>query len=252
MSISSNLSVRLHLLRTALTKRFIYTDIVDLACAYGNLPVEDVIGDLEPIAMLRQVGGLATHAWPDFSAIKPDSMIGGPAHRQDWSSERNAAEFVGRLAAVMEARVVIELGCFIGYTSLHIATALRTQATAGHLHYVDCADEYLATTGDNLRRLSLDAWATPHRGTSCDPALLTKLPRQADLVFIDTTHGYEDTRDEIATYGPRLTPGGCLALHDSIRFPGVRRAIAEVRDRFRICTFATERGNGLSVLLPQR
>lgn len=252
MSLSSNLRIRLRLLRAVLTKRFIYPDVTDVALAFGNLPVPDVAGDLEPIDLLGRVGGLDARPWPDFSALRQDAMIGGPTERQNWSSERNAAEFIGRFTAALEAGVVIELGCFIGYTSAHIATALRAQPRPGHLHYVDCADDYLAATAANLKRFGLEGLATPHRGTSCDPTVLAELPAAADLIFIDTTHGYDDTRAEIAAYGPRLSSRGCLALHDSIRFPGVRRAVSEVSDRFRICTFATERGNGLSVLLPRR
>ena len=252
MSLSSNLRIRMRLLRAVLTKRFIYPDVVDVALTFGNLPVPDVAGDLEPIDLLHHVGGLDSRAWPDFSALRPDAMVGGPTDRENWSSERNAAEFIGRFTAALQAGVVIELGCFIGYTSAHIATALRSQRQPGHLHYVDCADDCLVATAANLKRFGLESLATPHRGTSCDPAVLAELPSAADLIFIDTTHAYEDTRVEIATHAPRLSSRGCLALHDSIRFPGVRRAIAEVRDRFRICTFATERGNGLSVLVPRR
>jgi len=56
---------------------------------------------------------------------------------------------------------------------------------------------------------------------------------------------------EIDQYARRLAPGGCLALHDSIRWGGVRRAVREAADRFHTLTFATDDGNGLTVLRPR-
>jgi hypothetical protein len=35
-----------------------------------------------------------------------------------------------------------------------------------------------------------------------------------DMVFIDTDHTYETTRDEIAAWSPHVRLGGCLAFHD--------------------------------------
>jgi predicted O-methyltransferase YrrM len=251
VSVSSNLRTRMKLMRAALTKRFIYPDVVEVALGLGDLPVEDVAADLDPIELLWRVEAPGPTVRPDFSRILISEMLGAPADRADWSSERCSAEFLGRLAAVMQAQTVIEVGCFIGYTTAHLTTALRNVARGGRVHFVDCEKPYLETTYANLQRLGLADLGTAHLGTACDTSLLAALPDQADLIFIDTTHSYEDTLAEIATYAPRLSARGCLALHDSIRFPGVRRAMSEVRDQFQICTFATERGNGLSVLVPR-
>jgi predicted O-methyltransferase YrrM len=251
MNIWTNLRPRLRLLQTALTKRFIYADVVEMATNYGNLPVTDVEGNLDPVDMLWRLSKIPSEHRLDFSALSPTNMLTGPADRQEWSSEKNAAEFIGRLTAVMNAQTVFEIGCFIGYTTTHVATALHARGDAGRTHIVDCEQSYLDTTMANLRRLGLDHLTTAHLGSACDPAVLEALPRKADLIFIDTTHTYDDTRAEIIAYKDRLNPGGCLALHDSVRFPGVRRAIREVNDVFDICTFATERGNGLSVLVPR-
>jgi predicted O-methyltransferase YrrM len=78
--------------------------------------------------------------------------------------------------------------------------------------------------------------------------VLAALPPQADLIFLDTSHAYPDTLEEVLAYAPRLAPGGCLVMHDSISIAGVRRSLEELPDRFRRLTFATERGNGVTVL----
>jgi hypothetical protein len=41
------------------------------------------------------------------------------------------------------------------------------------------------------------------------------LPTQADVIFVDTSHTYEHTRDEIDRWLPRLAPGGAMMFHDT-------------------------------------
>jgi len=250
MSLLNNLRVRGRLLRAALTRRFVYPDVVSLALEHGHLPVVDVAADLEPFAFFEHVAGDGAMPRVDFTALA-SLAVEESETTAEWTSERGTAEFVARLAALMRAQTVFEIGCFTGYTTAHLATVLHAANRDGRLHYLDFDAAHLAKAAARLRQLQLDHLATPHRGRSTDPAVLAALPATADLVFIDTTHGYEDTRDEIALYGRRLAPRGLLVLHDSIRFPGVRQAIGEVRAAYRVFTFATERGNGLTVLVPR-
>jgi hypothetical protein len=50
-----------------------------------------------------------------------------------------------------------------------------------------------------------------------------------DLVFVDAEHTYEDTRDLLVAYLPKMRPGGTLAGHDyHPDYPGVERAVREV------------------------
>lgn len=249
MSLLSNLHVRSRLLRTALTKRYVYRDVLEIASAHASLPITDVAGNVDPFALLARLARPDGDLHPDFPALAPDTLAGAPTGDPEWSSERSAAEFVARLAAAMRARTVFEVGCFIGYTSLHIASVLG-KIPGGRLHIVDIDDACIAATLANIGRFASSECITAYTGASCAPSILAKLPATADIIFIDTSHTYEDTRAEIAAYGTRLAAGGCLVLHDSVRFPGVRKAIGEVRSRFDVCTFATERSNGMSVLIP--
>jgi predicted O-methyltransferase YrrM len=108
--------------------------------------------------------------------------------------------------------------------------------------------DYLDKTVANLRRHSLDTLVVPIRGMSLDSAVLAAVPLKVDLVFLDTSHAYPDTLQEILAYTPRLAPDGVLVMHDSISIAGVRRSLEELPDRFHRLTFATERGNGVTVL----
>ncbi len=245
----SNISARLRLLRTALMRRFIYTDIVAMAEQYG-LSIRDVCADVEPFEFAALATG-SPLSGPDFSVLREADFTAADAYAAGWSSEPSVGRFLGRLAAARRAAVVIELGCFVGWSTAHIALALAKSNPAGRVHYLDYDRRYLDTAGANLRRLGLEAQGQPHQGMSTDPAVQSALPAKADIVFIDTSHDYECTLQEIDHYGARLNPGGCLVLHDSLSASGVRRAVYERKDRFRVATFATERSNGITVLWPQ-
>ncbi|HVP24109.1 MAG TPA: class I SAM-dependent methyltransferase [Conexivisphaerales archaeon] len=50
-----------------------------------------------------------------------------------------------------------------------------------------------------------------------------------DFVFIDTIHTYEDTREQLLAYMPKVKVGGHLGIHDfEIGFSGEDQAIAEL------------------------
>ncbi len=50
---------------------------------------------------------------------------------------------------------------------------------------------------------------------------------EMDLIFIDTSHEYQHTVDEIKLYAPLLRKGGAFAFHDTESFPDVMRAIQD-------------------------
>jgi predicted O-methyltransferase YrrM len=156
--------------------------------------------------------------------------------------------FLGQLVFYKKPAVVVELGCFVGWTSAHLAMAIHANAT-GKLYCVDCEQNYLDVTLANLKRLGLDKAAALLLGTSMDTKVVSALPNKIDVLFIDTSHRYPDTLDEILFYAPRMAEGGYMVLHDSVSWAGVRRSIAEVAGRFRVLTFVTEKGNGVSVLV---
>jgi cephalosporin hydroxylase len=42
-----------------------------------------------------------------------------------------------------------------------------------------------------------------------------RLPPQADVIFVDTSHRYDHTRAELAAWTPRLSPRGVMLFHDT-------------------------------------
>jgi predicted O-methyltransferase YrrM len=61
-------------------------------------------------------------------------------------------------------------------------------------------------------------------GDSADPATLDCLEeilgaRPIDLLFIDGDHSFDGVKADLVSYGPKVAPGGLVALHDICLFP---------------------------------
>jgi len=248
--ILSNLQSRTRLLLTALSRRYIWSDISVMArehCIYN-----DVAGDVDPLSFAHAVfetNKPLIPVPPDFfKKLGAASSFTPPGAPESFTSEPSVGRFLSQLVLYRKPAVVVELGCFVGWASAHLAMALQANGD-GKLYCVDCDPKNLDATVTNLKRLGLDEVTNTLLGKSTEPLVVAGLPNKIDILFVDTSHIYRDTLDEILLYSPRLGEAGCMVLHDSISFPGVRRAVAEMSGKFRILTFATESGNGVSVLL---
>lgn len=78
---------------------------------------------------------------------------------------------------------------------------------------------------------SLKNYYKPIRKTSLEAASLFK-DESLDFVFIDASHEYEDVKNDIKTWLPKVKTGGFLAGHDYYvgeydYFPGVKKAVDE-------------------------
>lgn len=97
---------------------------------------------------------------------------------------------------------VLELGTWYGHTSIVLADI------AGNAMTVDPNDGHIA----NARRYAERAGANLEFvcGYSTDPAIYGRAS-EFDAVFLDTSHLYADTVQEIAAYAPRVP---MMLLHD--------------------------------------
>lgn len=114
------------------------------------------------------------------------------------------------LCRELDARKVIELGTRGAVSTL--AWLYGLAETDGHLWSVDIdpapaipfVDHWTFLLGDDL-----------------SPNIVSQLPNDADVVFIDTSHAYEDTLSELNVYRWKVRPGGKIVLHDTeLRQPG--------------------------------
>lgn len=52
--------------------------------------------------------------------------------------------------------------------------------------------------------------------------------QSVDFVYIDASHEYEDVKDDIQAWLPKVKPGGLLAGDDYYIYPGVKKAVDEL------------------------
>jgi len=113
--------------------------------------------------------------------------------------------FMVELVESLGATKVVELGTRSGLSTVAWLHAL--EATDGHLWSVDM------DPAPDLG-LEVDRW-TFIQGDDCDPDVYSQLPSGADIVFIDTSHAYDHTLQELRLYRWLVRPGGRLVLHDT-------------------------------------
>ena len=122
---------------------------------------------------------------------------------------RTPSDINGHVAAMsalvveLDAKVVIELGTRTGVSTFGWLHGLYQ--TGGHLWSVDI--DAKPPIGD------FDRW-TFMQGDDCDPELFASLP-VADIVFIDTSHAYLHTLQELNLYRWLVRPGGRIVCHDT-------------------------------------
>lgn len=104
----------------------------------------------------------------------------------------------------MNAKVVIELGTRTGVSTIAWLTGLAE--TGGHLWSVDI---------DEVPPIGAHDHWTFIQGDDLDPGVIAQLPRPADIVFIDTSHLYDQTVAEIEMYQHLVRPGGVMMFHDT-------------------------------------
>lgn len=67
----------------------------------------------------------------------------------------------------------------------------------------------------------------PIRKTSLEAASMYE-DESLDFVFIDAAHDYENVKQDILAWLPKVKKGGVIAGHDYSSFPGVRQAVDEI------------------------
>lgn len=107
------------------------------------------------------------------------------------------------LCRLLDAKTVIELGTRGGVSTVGWLYGL--ELTDGHLWSVDI---------DPAPEFSHERW-TFIQGNDLDRDVFNALPDNADVVFIDTSHEYEQTCAELRVYRWKVRTGGRIVLHDT-------------------------------------
>jgi predicted O-methyltransferase YrrM len=128
------------------------------------------------------------------------------AERGRWSDIVDHLPTLVSLVEETDAQQVIELGVRHGTSTAAWLYAL--ERTGGHLWSVDIADQ---TAG---KFAGIDNWSLLI-GDDMDLNVYNALPGEVDILFIDTSHEYIHTFNELVRYVNKVRHGGVIVLHDT-------------------------------------
>jgi predicted O-methyltransferase YrrM len=118
---------------------------------------------------------------------------------------------------------VIELGVRFGNSTSALLAGV--EKTGGHLWSVDIEPPRVP-----FWWLDSGLW-TLTVGDDRDPAIIEVLP-ECDVLFIDTSHTFDHTLEELTAYVPKVKPGGVVLLHDTEYEPENGCQVARALDQF--------------------
>lgn len=149
------------------------------------------------------------------------------------------------LVTSIQAKTVIELGVNTGESTVALLEAVA--ATGGKLYSVD-----IFPRPDTEKMLKSYGLTGPWEFIIADDMEYIKSwpkDRLADMVFVDTSHEYEQTKKEIAAYEPILRPSGIMVFHDTVSFyDGVQKPINEFLKNNKWAYENKTNCNGLGIL----
>ena len=128
-----------------------------------------------------------------------------------WSDIREYLPFLYETAKQYPQVRVLEFGARKGNSTLAFLAA--AEAVYGHVISVDI--ENVALDAEGMR-----PWRGHPRwkfiyGDDTREAVHGQLPRQVDVLFIDTSHEYDHTLYELHQFMPLVVPGGIALFHDT-------------------------------------
>ena len=144
---------------------------------------------------------------------------------------------------------ILELGVRGGISSIALNEAVSK--IGGHVYSIDIDDCMSAV--NKLKKLELDQNWTFQQGN--DIEIGKKWNKELDLIFIDTSHSYNHTLEELKIFEPFLVTNGFITFHDTREFPGVLRAIKdflnESESKFRFYNYFNNNGFAILRKLPK-
>jgi caffeoyl-CoA O-methyltransferase len=148
---------------------------------------------------------------PDVQAAR-DQVIARLEANLGMSVPPADGQFLNLLVHVTEAKRVLEIGTFRGYSGIWMGMGL--EQTGGELITVEIDPRRVKEAGENFQRAGLSDRIQIVQGDGHRVAEQVEGP--FDLVFLDADKGNEVSYFE--KLFPKLRPGGFLVLHNAISF----------------------------------
>jgi len=166
-----------------------------------------------------------------------------------------------KLVAESNAQKIVELGVRGGNSTC--ALVIAASETGGFVISVDHGrgaeypkqprswDALEQTSSMITDKLALaDYWSLVIRD---DLEFAREYDDEIDVLMIDTSHSYEQTKKELAAWGDKVVCGGFIILHDTVSFPEQNKAIWEFLDERQFCDYVEHKNcNGLGVIIKER
>jgi predicted O-methyltransferase YrrM len=155
---------------------------------------------------------------------------------EGWLSDGQAQRLFECARGLRPPARIVEIGSYRGRSAIVMALAARDGVTVfaidphagndrgpGEIEgYEDEAEADYRAFRSNLERAGVSG-AVEHLRLPSQEAV-EQLEGQAQLVYVDGAHRYRPARDDIASWGDRVTPGGTLFVHDAFSAVGVTLA----------------------------
>lgn len=124
-----------------------------------------------------------------------------------WSDIQQHLPELYETAGRYPAARVLELGVRWGTSTAALLAGV--EVCGGHLWSVDIAEPAVPDWWRTCDRWTLTV------GSDLAPDVMAGQPSQIDVLFVDTSHVYEQTLAELRLYVPRVVPGGTVLCHDT-------------------------------------
>jgi len=129
-----------------------------------------------------------------------------------WNDIQDHMQFMHDTVLGYEYPVVIECGVRTGNSTAALLSA--TVKAGGHMWSCDINSREAAPYPYPEEWTGIPEW-TFVAGDSVAPETLRQMPRECDVLFLDTSHTYDQTLAELRAYVPLVKKHGIVLLHDT-------------------------------------
>lgn len=161
--------------------------------------------------------------------------------RHPWNSELEVCQFIGILAAMTNAKNILEIGVFEGETAKEI---LLKKDKSSHYIGIDIEDY----RKEEVKKLFEKNKAELIIGKSIE-VLKTFSANTFDLVFVDGDHSWENVMPEFKEVERVLATNGLIVYHDAIHMDAPNRITSYAKFYgYNIIYLKTPEMRGLSLI----
>lgn len=185
---------------------------------------------------------------------------------QHWGVPDDDLDVLAAIAFVSRSQRILQFGTAYGLSAVVLADIAAQNGDVGKLITVDPDVGMSAAARRYCDAALIGGIVETVEGLSTDAALLRRFAAMEwDLIFVDTTHQYDQTRDELTVLTPLCSERTLLVLHDASQHAantldtrkqgGVARAIREfvwLNPRWQVFAFQEPSFGKFGVALMQK